>query len=72
MARRRRIDILDAGIDYLFKKYLGGFFGALLASFAKKALAKLKEELIKWLSDKWITYDLDGFPEEDEQDLLPE
>jgi hypothetical protein len=71
MARRRRIDILEAGIDYLFSKWLGGFFGGLLATLAKKALARLKEELVKWLSDKWISDDLDGFPEEDEADLLP-
>lgn len=71
MNRRRRLDILGAGIDFLFKKWLGGFFGGLLAVLAKKALAKLKDELIKWLSEKWITEDLNDYPDGDEQELLP-
>jgi hypothetical protein len=67
MARRRKIDLLEAGIDILFKKWFGGFWGLILGGFAKK----LKAELIKWLSEKWITEDLNEFPEGDEQELLP-
>ena len=68
LARRRRLDLLEAGLDMLFQKWFGGFFGSLLAGLFKKAWAKYKADVIKWLSEKWLT-DLDEYPEGDEQEF---
>ena len=62
--RRRRIYILETAIEQLLKKYIVGFFAALLA----KAISKFAKDLAKQLFEKWIVDDPNDTA--DEEDMM--
>jgi hypothetical protein len=58
--RRRKIDVLESGIEAILKKRLGSFWGVLLGGIIKKLLI----DLIAYLKEKWISEDLEEYAEE--------